>query len=114
MDIKKAIQQMKTCYEEGCGILNCDNRDYINFVLELMEKYRDGRLVEVIRCEDCKWAKDTKDYDELIDGVLHCQILRGNEEKNCWHKKDKIYNDLSCVKFNNYCDEGEAKEGSKP
>lgn len=92
MDIEKAIEQFKRCHDKGCGVLNSDNRDYINFVRDILEKYRDGKMIEVVRCKDCMYWDEEKPHGDFYN-FYYCDM------EATYTKKDS------------YCQSGKAKEG---
>lgn len=63
---------------------------------------QDGRLVKVVRCKDCAHGVPIPDKARVDyrDDVLHCRMLRGDE--------DKTFN-VSAVWEDGYCDEGKAR-----
>ena len=67
--------------------------------------------VEVVRCKDCVYADELDKHCDINGNrYRHCNIYRGEEEKNVWHKYKKYYRDYSLVKVDGFCDEGERKD----
>lgn len=68
--------------------------------------------VPVVRCKDCKHAEILERNCELSRGCyMHCNLWRGDETRNVWHKYKKYYRDYSIVELDGYCSEGERRSG---
>lgn len=66
--------------------------------------------VEVVRCENCKHSCELAPHSEISPYYRHCNLWRGEETKNVWHKYKKYYADYSIVEPNHFCIYGERKE----
>jgi hypothetical protein len=68
--------------------------------------------VPVVRCRDCKHAETLERNCELSKGCyMHCNLWRGDETRNVWHKYKKYYRDYSIVELDGYCSDGERRSG---
>lgn len=85
--------------------------DAIDKLGELEDKLESGELVEVVRCKDCESATpiSAKAYYGFYHDVMHCRQWRGDETKNCWSQKKRIYEDLSIVEEDDFCGYGEKR-----
>lgn len=67
--------------------------------------------VEVVRCKECKHSINFDKNCSLNRTVYrHCQLWRGEELTNVWHRYKKYYKDYSIVELDGYCDSGERKD----
>ena len=65
-------------------------------------------VVPVVRCQDCIYAVPLDRNCELNQtAYLHCNLWRGEETKNVWHKYKKYYKDYSLVDRDGFCSSGE-------
>jgi hypothetical protein len=68
-------------------------------------------LVEVVRCKDCKHSINLDKNCVLNRNVYkHCQLWRGEELTNIWHRYKKYYKDYSIVELDGFCDSGERRD----
>lgn len=77
---------------------------------EACEHYKNKRtIIETpCRCEDCHYSTPLDAHCELDRTLyLHCNLWRGDEIKNVWHKYKKYYKDYSIVEKDGYCDSAE-------
>lgn len=74
-------------------------------------KYK-SRFIELpCRCEDCIHSVPLDNNCELNTSMyLHCNLWRGEETKNVWHKYKKYYKDYSIVERDGFCDSVEEAE----
>jgi hypothetical protein len=78
-----------------------DNADYL---------LANGVIVPV-HCKDCVHCKQLAPHCEINRyDYFHCELWRGEETKNVWHKYKKYYADYSIVCADDYCSYGELKE----
>lgn len=71
----------------------------------------DGKTIEIVRCQDCINAVPLDNNCELSTNLyLHCNIWRGEETKNVWHKYKKYYKDYSLVERDGFCNQGTRRE----
>lgn len=90
---------------KGCG--NC----YYERAINAIEDAPTVDAVEVVRCKDCVHADELDKHCEINGNrYRHCNILRGEEGENVWHKYKKYYKDYSIVEVDGFCDFGERKE----
>ena len=68
--------------------------------------------VEVVRCENCKHSCELAPHSEISPYYRHCNLWRGEETKNVWHKYKKYYADYSIVEPTDFCSYGERKENN--
>lgn len=69
-------------------------------------------VVEVVRCKDCKYAREFDKHCEINRfAYRHYTMDRGEEIRNVWHTYKKYYKDYSVVDFDGFCDYGKRKEG---
>lgn len=67
--------------------------------------------VEVVRCYDCVHAVPLERNCELNHCLyMHCNLWRGEETRNVWHKYKRYYRDYSLVEHDDFCSCGERKE----
>lgn len=60
------------------------------------------------RCQECINSVPLDNNCELNTSIyLHCNLWRGEETKNVWHKYKKYYKDYSIVERDGYCDSAE-------
>lgn len=68
--------------------------------------------VEVVRCYDCVHAVPLERNCELSPCLyMHCNLWRGEETRNVWHKYKRYYRDYSLVEHDDFCSSGERKDG---
>ena len=68
-------------------------------------------FVEVVRCGQCKYARELDKHCEINrNSYRHCALCRGEETINVWHKYKKYYKDYSIVALDDYCNEGERSD----
>lgn len=68
-------------------------------------------LLPVVRCQDCINAVPLDCNCELNEiAYLHCNLWRGEETKNVWHKYKKYYKDYSLVDRDGFCSSGERRD----
>lgn len=68
----------------------------------------DNDVVPIVRCQDCINAVPLDRNCELNEtAYLHCNLWRGEETKNVWHKYKKYYKDYSLVDRDGFCSSGE-------
>ena len=61
----------------------------------------------VVRCENCKHSCELAPHSEISPYYRHCNLWRGEETKNVWHKYKKYYADYSIVEPTDFCSYGE-------
>lgn len=67
-------------------------------------------FVEVVRCGKCKHSINLDKHCSLNRNIYkHCQLWRGEELTNIWHRYKKYYKDYSIVELDGFCDSGEPK-----
>ena len=65
-------------------------------------------VVEIVRCKDCKHETELDKHCELNrTAYKHCNLWRGDETRNVWHKYKKYYKDYSVVEPDDFCSYGE-------
>ena len=68
-------------------------------------------VVEVVRCKDCKHLQELDKHCEINRSAYrHCNMWRGEEEKNVWHSYKKYRKDYSIVELDGFCDMGERRD----
>ena len=68
-------------------------------------------VAEVVRCHDCIHAVPLERNCELNTcQYMHCNLWRGDETKNVWHKYQRFYKDYSIVEHDDFCSYGERKD----
>ena len=71
-------------------------------------------VVEVVRCKECVHCKQVAPHCEINRyAYFHCELWRGEETNNVWHKYKKYYANYSIVEPNDFCSYGELKEREK-
>lgn len=71
--------------------------------------------VELVRCHDCVHAVPLERNCELNTCLyMHCNLWRGDETKNVWHKYKRFYKDYSLVEHDDFCSYGERKDNNDP
>lgn len=71
-------------------------------------------VIVPVRCKDCVHCKQLAPHCEINRyAYFHCELWRGEETKNVWHKYKKYYADYSIVEPNEFCSCGELKEREK-
>ena len=61
----------------------------------------------VVKCENCKHSCELAPHSEISPYYRHCNLWRGEETKNVWHKYKKYYADYSIVEPTDFCSYGE-------
>lgn len=80
-------------------------------VLHKVKNLPAANVVEVVRCKDCKHCKELAPHCEINRyAYFHCNLWRGEETKNVWHKYKKYTADYSIVEPTDFCSYGERKE----
>ena len=103
-------ETLKICKHNVNGIGYCDVfDDYCN---EAPCSYEElVEYVPVVRCQDCIYAVPLDRNCELNTmAFLHCNLWRGEETKNVWHKYKKYYKDYSLVDRDGFCSSGERRD----
>lgn len=97
--------------------VNSPNSDYLTGYLSalsvtegIIADIPTADVVEVVRCKDCKHCRELAPHSEISPYYQHCNLWRGEETKNVWHKYKKYYADYSIVEPTDYCSYGELKE----
>ena len=75
--------------------------DYKEALKMLIEKIENAPTVDVVRCKDCKWYKESK-YSELRP-MRFCYRLRNNDGVRVGYNWDE----------NDFCSYGERKEDAE-
>ena len=78
--------------------------------VKILNTFPTADVVEVVRCEKCKHSRELAPHSEISPYYRHCDLWRGEETKNVWHKYKKYYADYSIVEPTDYCSYGELKE----
>ena len=84
----------------------------------ILEEYAEeliaNGVILPIWCKNCIHAVELdKHCDISRTAYKHCTLLRGDETKYVWHKYKKYYKDYSIVSLDDFCSEGELKDGEK-
>lgn len=67
-------------------------------------------LARVVRCKDCLHAEELEKHCDINrNAYRHCNLWRGDETKNVWHKYGKYYREYSIVELDGFCSEGVRK-----
>lgn len=68
-----------------------------------------SKFVELpCRCQDCVHSVPLDNNCVINTSMyLHCNLQRGEETKNVWHKYKKYYKDYSIVERDGFCDNAE-------
>ena len=67
-------------------------------------------VVKVVRCKDCIYSQELDKHCEInCSAYRHCNMWRGEEEKNVWHSYKKYRKDYSIVELDGFCDMGERR-----
>ena len=91
------------------GTITVENAE--RYFLNLIEKTSTADVVEVVRCFECIHAVELDKHCELNRfAYRHCNLCRGEEENNVWHKYKKYYKDYSLVEPDDFCSYGKRKE----
>lgn len=98
--------------------VNSPNSDYLTGYLSalsvtegIIANIPSAEVVEVVRCKDCKHCKELAPHCEINRyAYFHCNLWRGEETKNVWHKYKKHTADYSIVEPTDFCSYGERKE----
>ena len=96
VDIDTIYKELRNDLDEKImqAVLNCDikvDKAELIRALELDKKVRNGELVEVVRCKDCKWSEPYR-------------VASGNVYFSCTEHC------VSALSDNDYCSYGERKE----
>jgi hypothetical protein len=68
-------------------------------------------FVEVVRCKECIHSQELDKHCEINRSAYrHCNMWRGEEEKNVWHSYKKYRKDYSIVELDGFCDMGERSD----
>ena len=84
-----------------------NNNDYCQFFKNKAD------YVAVVRCENCKHSCELAPHSEIGPYYRHCNLWRGEETKNVWHKYKKYYADYSIVEPTDFCSYGEKESEVK-
>lgn len=106
---------------ENCGEADSSHRPIaygsmlgLKTALSYVNTLPSADVVEVVRCKDCVHCKQLAPHCEFNRyAYFHCELWRGEETKNVWHKYKKYYADYSIVEPNEFCSCGELKEREK-
>lgn len=77
---------------------------------EICQHFKDkSKFVELpCRCQDCVHSVPLDNNCVINTSMyLHCNLQRGDETKNVWHKYKKYYKDYSIVERDGFCDNAE-------
>ena len=86
-------------------------RLFADGVYAVLETFPAADVVEVVRCHDYIHAVPLERNCELNTcQYMHCNLWRGDETKNVWHKYQRFYKDYSIVEHDDFCSYGERKE----
>ena len=108
IDAERLIQGLRDAVERNK--LNEIAKDLVNDVINLLQREPTADVVEVVRCKDCKHSINIDKNCVLNRNVYkHCQLWRGEELTNIWHRYKKYYKDYSIVELDGFCDSGERK-----
>ena len=82
-----------------------------NIVTPLLVGTPTADVAEVVRCNDCLHASEFEEHCELNSfAYRHCELWKGDETKNVWHKYKKYYRDYSIVEADEFCSSGVRRE----
>ena len=85
-----------------------------NKVIDSIKSAPTADVVEVVRCKDCVHSIPLDKHCEINNSAYkHCGIHRGDDVRNVWHKYKKYYKHYSIVHLDDFCSEGERKEGAE-
>lgn len=79
-------------------------------IMQGVQKLPAVDAVPVVRCKDCVYAVAPDPHADLLTTSFHCQLYRGDEVRNVWHKYKKYYKDYSVVFSDDYCSAGERRD----
>ena len=107
---------MANCYEclhyEACSDVGDAGFSYLKDGEEKCDHFKNkADFVEVVRCKDCLYASEFDKHCELNrNAYRHCELWKGDETRNVWHKYRKYYKDYSIVEPDDFCSGGVRKE----
>lgn len=116
MTYKDVIDELKIAYDENGTPYMLEafgsEAEHIN---RLLSAEFQGRLIELpCRCQDCVHSVPLDNNCEInTSAYLHCNMSRGEETRNVWHKYKKYYKDYSIVERDGFCDRAEAEKALK-
>ena len=91
---------------------NINGETTIECVERAIRTHPTADAVEVVRCNDCKFATELDKHCELNRAIYkHCSLLRGEPTNYVWHKHKRYYKNYSLVEADDYCSYGELKDG---
>ncbi len=91
----------KAFRNKGHEAYSCD-------LIECSGGYPEWHIRLPCRCQECINSVPLDNNCELNTSIyLHCNLWRGEETKNVWHKYKKYYKDYSIVERDGYCDSAE-------
>lgn len=102
----------KDCIHEQCCKIWEPNEKYFEKANEndCVAFKNKADFVEVVRCGKCKHSINLDKHCALNRNIYkHCQLWRGEELTNIWHRYKKYYKDYSIVELYGFCDSGEPK-----
>lgn len=68
-------------------------------------------FAEIVRCKDCLYASEFDKHCELNrNAYRHCELWKGDETRNVWHKYKKYYRDYSIIEADEFCSSGVRRE----
>ena len=106
---------MLTCnnciHSSVCTPYNTPNDEYPN-IGDCPHFKNKADYAPVVRCENCKHSCELAPHSEISPYYRHCNLWRGEETKNVWHKYKKYYADYSIVEPTDFCSYGERKENN--
>lgn len=106
-NIEKLVDIMKNGRNRNLMMGHIMGSDIRYFASELVK----NDVVPVIRCKDCEFATEFDKHCEYNQTTYrHCNLWRGDETRNVWHKYKKYYKDYSIVDIDGFCSEGKRKE----
>lgn len=106
----------KDCvHVEMCHLERCYQDDRFEHKYEIethCEEFKNkADFVEVVRCKDCIHATEFDQHCELNRfAYRHCELWKGDETRNVWHKYKKYYRDYSIVEGDEFCSSGVRRE----
>lgn len=103
--------KMEDLYEHHLEMNNFSADGAVADCLDLLDNTPTADVVEVVRCKDCIHSQELDKHCEINRSAYrHCNIWRGEEEKNVWHSYKKYSKDYSIVELCAFCDMGERRD----